>query len=214
MAVYDEVLIANMALNLCGIGQRITALSDANDRAIACNTWYPIARDICLESYKWNFAKKTVALGLVEEFTSDTAKWAYSYRYPATCLSAYYLTVGTDPVTVPIPFELNQDATGRLIMTDLEDAELEGVFAFTDPGEWSSKFSMAVASHLAQYIALPLQKDQGMVDRKAQAARENLALAQAKSAGEKQNRPEPVSKYIRAMGGYNARNDNSRLEQL
>lgn len=200
--IYSEVKIANMALDMLGLGPAIQSLSDSNDRAEKCNTWYPVARDSVLESYTWPFAKKAQPLGLVEEFTSDTAEWAYSYRYPHDCVKCVRLVNGVVPVAHPIAFDMRQDATGRLIMTDLEDAEIEGIFPFDDAGEWSTKFALAVASHLAELIAKPLRVDANIAAQTAQAARESLALAKLKATGERRNRREPESRYVRARGGY------------
>jgi len=202
MAIYSDVVVCTMALNMIAIDQTVTDMADTDDLSAVCNRWYEIARDEMLESSHWPFAKKQVALGLVEEFTGDTDEWAYSYRYPVACLAAYRLVNGVQPVASPIPFELRQDATGRLIMTDLEDAILEGTYTYDNTGEWTNKFALAVASKLAQYISVPLKVNANLTAQAAQMSTEMEIKARGAANGEGQNRTPPASKYIRARGGF------------
>jgi len=205
MAIYSDVSVCTMALNMIGIDQTVSSLADTDDLSTVCNRWYEIARDEILESSKWPFAKKQEALGLVEEFTADTDEWAYSYRYPVDCLMVYRLVNGVVPVTTPIAFELRQDATGRLIMTDLEDAIVEATFAYDNTGEWTNKFALAVAAKLAEYIAIPLRVDASLAAMVRDKSAELLNRAQAASEVEGRNRALPASKYVTARGGFPAR---------
>lgn len=202
MAIYSDVTVCTMALNMIGIDQAVTDLSDTDDLSVVCNRWYEIARDEMLESSHWPFARKQITLGLVEEFTEDTDEWGFSYRYPVTCLAAYRLVDGVQPVSIPIPFELRQDDTGRLILTDLEDAILEGTFNFNNTGEWTNKFALAVASKLAQYIATPLKVSASLTEGAARMSNEMELKARGASNDEQRNRIMPASKYVRARGGF------------
>lgn len=202
MAIYSDTLVCTLALNMIGIDQTVSSLSDTDDLSTVCARWYEIARDEILESSKWPFAKKQVALGLVEAFTADTDEWAFSYRYPVTCLAVYRLVDGVIPVTTPIAFELRQDTIGRLIVTDLENAIIEGTFAFDNTGEWSNKFALAVAAKLAEYISVPLRVEASITARAMQKSAELLNRAQAASEVEGRNRELPASKYVTARGGF------------
>lgn len=199
MAVYDEVAVANMALDRIGIGQPIDALSEQSDEARVCNRWYEKCRDRVLSlSRVWPFQKRRVALGLVEEDPNET--WSYAYRYPVNCLLVLAIDADIRLNATPIEFELGSDDTGRLIFTDQEDAVAIYSHIYTDPGEWPDLFADAVAWCLASEIAIPLRSDAGIAanaDAKFREAKAN-AFARAQSEGFLDRLP---SSYVTARGG-------------
>ena len=201
MAVYDQTIVANSALRLLGIGQKITSLADNNARAQVLNDCYDIARDITLAGFEWPFIKRQIALGLVA--TNPNANWLYSYRYPINCILVRRLVSGAGlPDTAPLPWDLGQDATGRLIYCNEASAVVEYDATATDPGEWPDAFSMAVSAELARQAG-PVFKIGGdylaRVDGVAAAA---LIKAKGIQAQERQAPQRPASRYVQARGAF------------
>lgn len=200
MAVYDPVLVCNMALDRCGVGQHIDSLSDTSHLARSCNQWYAIARDRVLSAFQWPFTQTQTTLGLVEEEPND--EWAYSYRYPVACVVARRIVSGFKPESTPVAFELGQDATGRLIFTDQADAVLEMTASFDDPGEWPDALADAVSALLASEIARPLRVPSAKAQEALALYDRALLRAQGIANQERRLAPQPQSRYIRARGAF------------
>ncbi len=198
MATYDPVSVANMALDRIGIGQPIDALEENSDEARACNRWYEKCRDKVLGLGIWPFAKRQVALGLVEEDPNDA--WGFSYRYPINCIRVLNVVTGMRLDVARIEWAMGQDDTGRLIYTDEEDALVEYVGTFDDPGEWFDLFADTVAWLLASEIAGPLRTDPGIAARCLNGFMESKASAMAKAQAEGYLR-RATSSYITTRGG-------------
>lgn len=213
MAVFDPVLVGNMALNIIGIGQTIEDLEAEGHLERVIARWYPIVRDEVLADFAWPFATIRVPLALVEEFTDEEdpdAEWTYSYGYPTTCLVARRIVSRLRPEADGIPFEVGGTGTARLIFTDEEDAVLEMTGTYEDPGLWPGPFARAVAGKLADKISGPLRVAS---DKKALGMAEfQNAIISAKGIANQERRlaPQPVSKYISARGGYRDPRLNTR----
>ena len=163
MAVYDEVAIANMALDRIGIGQPISSLADESDEARACNRWYAKCRDKVLTLSLWPFERRQIALGLVG--ADPVTEWAYSYRYPISCHLVLRIASGLRLDRNPIEFATASDGTARLIYTDQEDAFVEYLHAMTDPGEWPDLLADAISALLGSEIASPLRAGDDKVSK-------------------------------------------------
>lgn len=209
MAVFDDVLLANMALNIIGIGQEIEDLAATTALARTCNRWLPVVLEDVLSDFEWGFATIRAPLELVEAFTDATdpdIEWAYSYGRPNTCIVARRIVSGERPDSAPIPFECGQgmdgDNTTRLIFTDQPDAILEMTATYGDSGKYSSAFAQAVAGKLAVKIAGPLRV---AADKKA-LGMEEFAQAIIKAKGlsntERRLAAQPVSSYVAARGPF------------
>ena len=205
MAVYDPVRVCNMALNRIGITQKVVDLNDLSDHlAVTCKDWYDICRDRTLAAFTWPFATVRVPLGLVETFTAvndPDIEWAFAYRYPVECIVARRIASGLRVEPEAVPFELGQDATGRLIFTNQEKAILEMTGTLADPGEWPDALADAVSSALAVELAGPLRV---AMEKKASAKgdyAQALMRAQGIANNERRIGPQQVSKYITARHG-------------
>lgn len=213
MAVYDPVRVCNMALNRIGITQKVVSLGDVTDHlAVTCNDWYDICRDRVLSAFGWPFAMIRAPLGLVKVFTLSTdpnIEWAYSYRYPITCLIARRIVSGIRPDADAVPFEVGQDATGRLIFTNQPNAIIEMTATYADPGEWPDVLADAVSAALAIELAGPLRVAS---DKKGTAKADYAnALLRAQGAANQERKigPRAESKYISSRG-FAPRNADSQ----
>lgn len=205
MAVYDEVVVCNMALSRIGIGQRIDDLSGGDDLSAICNDWYTICRDRVLSAFAWPLTKRRVTLGLVREITeSDDVdrEWIFSYRYPVDCIVfRRIVSTGWLPESAPIPFDVGQDDTGRLIYCDEEDAIGEYTATYEDPGQWPDALADAVSALLASEIAGPLRVSADKHAMALQLYDRAIIRAQGIANQERTLAPPPVSKYVSVRGG-------------
>lgn len=196
-----DVQICNMALGHIGHTKFIAALTDRSNEASVLNQFYEQARDFSLECFPWPFAKKTVTLGLVTDYTVlDTIhEWSYAYRYPDDCLFArYILTANGRMETDPPPFEVGSDDSGRLIFTDQEDAILVYTRRVTDPALFTAAFGESVSWWLSGLICPGLAKDKKQAQGCFQMFQALKPLAEARSGNEQQQSPELDSEFIRA----------------
>lgn len=143
--------IANFAIGHLGIGKRISDLdTERSAEALACRQFYENTRKQVLRDFPWPFATKFAELGLIEE--DPTSEWSYSYEYPSDCLKVKRILSGlrNDTGQSRIPYRLIDE---RLILCDLEDAEIEYTKDVEDVTLFPSDFVMALSYLLAAYIA-------------------------------------------------------------
>ena len=196
MSVTD-VQIINMALAHLGQTQLIAARSELTNEAIVGDLFYDPAVQYCLEDFAWGFARRYVAVGLVEENPNDD--WAFSYRYPSDCVTVRRIVTALgrqDPN--PPPFNIGQDDTGRLIYTSTENAIIEYTKLVTNTAFFPAMFAEAVSWWLAGLMCPGLAKDREQAAGAFQMYSLILARAQAKDRNESQDPPELESEAIRA----------------
>ncbi len=199
----SETEICNMAIAHLGVGKRIASLDERSQESNICNTFYEVALHNTLRDFTWPFCSKIVALGLFEEDPTD--EWAFSYRYPSECEFLRRILSGNrnDNADTIIPYKIYADDDGKLIYTDMEDAEVEYTFVEEDPSKYPSDFVMALSYQLAALIAPTICGVQRieLVDRMLQLSSFWVGkAAQAGSGEEKQDRV-PESEFIRAREG-------------
>lgn len=144
--------ICNMALSHLGVGDQITDLdTESSKEALACRLWYDKCRDQVLRAFAWPFATIVEDLTLVEEEPNDGLEWAYSYRYPSACISLRRILSGarTDSQSSKVPYRIVRDDAGRLILSDLEDAQVE----FTQLVEAADQFDPLFVDALSYLLA-------------------------------------------------------------
>lgn len=196
----SETEIANLAISHLGVGKEISDLTtDRSQEALACRRFYATARDQVLRDFAWPFAMKTVALGLVEEDPND--EWGYSYRYPSDAVELRRIISGerNDNRQGRVPYRIGRDASGLLIFTDEEDAELEYTLRETDTGRYPADFVMALSLRLAVYIAPRLTAGDPfkLSMRALDLYNYELSQARANAANEEQPEEPPESEFIR-----------------
>lgn len=202
MSTYDPIAVANMALDRIDIGQPIDDLSADSDEARACNRWHEKCRDKVLQLNMWPFARRQIALGLVEVDPVDA--WTYSYRYPINCIRVIGIANGLRLDTHRIEWQMGQDDTGRLIYTDEEDALVDYIGTLDDPGEWFDLLADAISALLASEIAGPLGRGSDVRERNLRTFANAKAQAFAKAQAEGfLNRA--TSSYITARGCHDDR---------
>lgn len=196
------IRIANMALQRVGVTQAITSLEEKSKEARVVRQLWDHLRDLTLQEFPWDFATKYEALAVLDQ---TRAPWAYTYRLPADCLFPLGLAVQAHVSRIEdvLPFMVQSDTSGPILVTDTPDATLRYLARLTDPLDWPIWFHDLLAWRLASELAMPLTVDA----RLKQSVDQGLAVARVTSAqrsastGAMPNTPIP-SAFVTARGDY------------
>lgn len=180
--VATEAALCNIALGRCGIRDYIDDLDEASDEAEACTVHYANARDSVLASAPWKFATRRrdltqltnvtrtgwgFAYSLPNDFVSPVRLWPQPNAgggvfvtsgspFAGYTLNASARNLGADQ---KIPYDLESDAsvgTNLILVTDLDQANLQYVARITTPALFPDLFVNAVAWQLAIELCMTL----------------------------------------------------------
>lgn len=144
----SEVKICNSALIKVG-AEMITALSDDNKRARACNEQFAKCRDEVLSSHPWNF---TIARAEFSQTVNTPAwNWTYEYAIPSDVLRI--LEIDT---SAPWAVEVNPVSGSKVVVTDSSDCFAKYIRKTTDTTLWTPYFDEVLATRLAADLAYHL----------------------------------------------------------
>jgi hypothetical protein len=158
--------IGNLALRRLGISQTMTDVdTDTDTRAKAVRAVLDLAVQRLLSEYHWPMAERMEELGLVdgsedEPYNDD---WTFAYRYSTTWMKFIRVVdpAGGDRNPTQqsmIPYKTFSDTSGRLILTDLEDAEAE-VIVIPEEGMYPAAFVEALSIKTAMLAGPSLEGD-------------------------------------------------------
>lgn len=160
MAVSSKAEVLSLAISLIGSGKQVANFdSEETPEARAGRAFYDLALESVLTDFDWGFARRRVALELIETDPND--EWSYSYRCPLDYINALSIYNGEsrpDTRDNYVPFEIGGDNAGKIIFTDMEDAVLKYTCLPVNIAKWTSGFAMTVAYRLAIYILPRLSK--------------------------------------------------------
>lgn len=223
MVALTEIVIANMALSRAGVLRPLPAgdgtLANSTDGSIelqACQLWYPICRDRCLEGFPWPFARAFATLTLADDGTDEIweEEWANAYNLPADCLRAWrfvtdrhaaVLSTGCGlayyvPQDDARPFVIREHGGAQVILTDVEeaDADLEYTKQVTDPTRFSFTFASALAYLLGSEVSEPLSVSPERAERLRQLYLMEGAKAASQAANEEQPPEDGDGRFLRS----------------
>lgn len=138
--------ICNMALSYLGAAH-INLITEDSDEAVACNTWFDVARDVVLSQGQWSFARERVVLAQ----SNDTPPfdWAYKYLLPVDLLEVS-LVNGSKI----IPFVIE----GSYLLTNEESVSLNYIRKVHDTGDFTPLFTDSLAAYLGSLISVPITR--------------------------------------------------------
>jgi len=191
---------ANLALSHLGIGKTVSDLeTEQSAEAKVVRAFYNIVLKMVLRDYPWPFATKISTLGLIEE--DPNTEWGYSYQYPSDCEYARRIlgVSRNESNEERVPYKIFNSETGRLIYTDVENAELEYTMTIDDFTVMPADFIMAFSFKLAYYIAPQITAGDPMKVGERARVNYELELSNAKSAAfnEEQQDVPPESELVR-----------------
>lgn len=196
----STVEICNMALARIGHSERIASLEEKSKAARVCKLFFDQVRDYVLRDCDWPFA---TAYKVLADLGSPPLNWQFRYQYPNDCLKARYINVpgirlmGEEQM---ITYQIAAGSNGRVILTDMPQAELVYTLAITDPLLFDPMFVSALAWRLASEIAMPLAVEPGYASGALQAYQFEVGQAYAAALNESQKDPDIASEFIRARG--------------
>lgn len=212
--------ICNMALSHIGSDTVVTSIAppDGSIEAGHCARFYPIVRKEALESHKFTWSKKRVALS---EVTNPSEVWTYAYALPSDCLTAarvlqrtYVVDMlsllgytSTTPVVTSDELQMwtergsaHFEVEGQTLLTHEPDAVLLYTRDITDTTKFSTHFVVYMSYLLASYLAGPIIKGEPGATaggRFRQAADNMQDRAAALDANQSSSRAEHVPEHIR-----------------
>lgn len=188
--------ICNMALMRFG---HSTTIADLNEGGVAVNTLktlYPICRDVALADANWNFATKRVALPLL---ASTQTNWMFAYGYPGDCITARRIVLPGARVLrsdQKVPFEVATIDGARVILTNMEEAELVYTARIEDPNMFPPQFVMMLVDLLASRAASPISGKPELARDCIQTYAMNAAIAKATNLNEGEDGPPAECEFI------------------
>lgn len=196
------IRIANLALQRVGVSSGIASLDEKSKEARSVRGMWDHLRDLVLGEYAWSFATVYAALPIV---SVTRAPWLYAYRLPADCLFPLGLAVEQHVTSLPqaLPFAVQSDTGGPILVTDQPDAVLRYTARLIDPLDWPAWFQDLMAWRLASDLCMPLTVDARLsqaVDAKLAQARV-MAAQRSASSGQAPVQPLP-SAFVTARGGF------------
>ncbi len=198
--------ICNRALSHTGTDQAIASLSEKSKEARVCARWYEPIRDQLLRTFAWNFAQRQVLLASMGDVPTG---WQYRYRYPTDCVDLqrvfqsgnYHPGIEDDGLEMA-PFKIASDGEGgRVILTDIEQAEALYTARVDDPNLFPADFVVALELTLAANIAMPMLAQPKISDYLANKARQALSEAMAANLNEGHYPNHPDAEWVRDRFG-------------
>lgn len=194
--------IWNMALMDLGISEAVADLDTEESKAARVGRrLYESVRDHVLQEFPWSFATRRVTLALLA--SDPPTNWDYAYRLPTDCIQPQGLVVSglrTPRNAQRIPYEVSADDDGRVIYTDLEDAELLYTARVEDTGQYDPMFIMALVAMLASKGAMPMSVKPEIAANAAKAYVNILHNAAAHSLNQSNPGVEPDSEFLAIRG--------------
>lgn len=224
MSFLSDVAICNLALDSIGARATIVSLQENSKEARACARQYASALASVLQAAQWNFARKQVALSLLQDGTATPPgnvpqPWLYEYAYPSDCVQGRYVMpmMQGNPASVPgsqsLPYwigtpvrfivssdvDISNNAI-KVILTNQGAAQFVYTAMITDTGMFDEQFTLALANYLGHRIAIPLSGDKALAKMAYQIAAETCTKAQASNGNEGLTIIDQVPDWIRVRG--------------
>lgn len=193
-----------MALTHCGVGKTVTdPNTDTGNEAKVLRIFYDTAIIETFEDYDWSFARKYAVLSLVEE--NPNSKWLYSYEYPTDCAAPREILSGmcNDTRQTRVLYEILNDATGRIICTNKQDAELKYTLKLQDAAAYTYAYKMAASFKLAALIIPKLSAGDpfGLAPKLESKYAYEISKAAANDGNQEQTQQDPPSEFQRFRNG-------------
>lgn len=180
----SQVEIVRLALSHIADAARVNSI-DPPDNTIQAQhaaTFYPIARDACLEKYDWPFATRRHVLE--ESLVSlEDGEWAFVYTLPADYIRAIKVVPPGAAKDFPgEDFKIESDITelDTVLLCNVDEAVLHYVYREEETGRYTPGFIVGLSYQLGAYLAGVLLK--GKTGMQVKQALQEAADAELKAA--------------------------------
>jgi hypothetical protein len=216
----DDATICNMALGEINARNTIAVIGEASKEGRQCAIYYAPCRDAVLQSIRWNFARKQIALALLADVGAGQAvpvPWLYKYAYPSDCIQGRYIiptfdaipgsVAGQPSATVymgpPVKFVVSneKDSTGaqiKVILTNQTQAQFVYTLQVTDPELFDAQFTEALVMTLAAKLSRPITGKSG--EKLMEIAKGLIISAGASNGNEGLAKQDHTPDWMRARG--------------
>jgi hypothetical protein len=147
--------ICNMALRHLHVTTPLSDVdADNTKESLACLAFFDDALNQVLRDFPWPFATTIAALAGQADDPND--EWDYSYTYPSDCLMLRRILSGygrNETRNTRVPHRIIKSGATRLILTDMDEAEVEYTAEITDLTNLTSDFVLAFSYLIAGLIA-------------------------------------------------------------
>ncbi len=200
----STVDIFNLALTNIAAKAFVNLPTENSNEAKYCSANFQPAFDALLEDHDWGFASDDDDLAQLKESSDDvppTVPWIYEYAYPSEAVKVREIIRDNDnEKVVPFKIALNDEGTGKVILTDKQSAKARWTRRITNTTLLSPKAAIALGWKLATMIVIPLTHNLKL--KQAAELSYLVALSDAKVAdfneGENRKAPDPESIQARS----------------
>ena len=158
----DQVDVCNLSLGFVGNEAKIDTINPPDDtnESIQCAKFFPIALQVLLEDMEADFS---TVKELLTSLGSPPTGWLFKYQIPENFLSGVRVyPTGSESSE---DYELAHDiAHGTVVLTNVEQAEMEYITYVDDPNNMTPNAILALAWLLASFIAMPITRDPKIAD--------------------------------------------------
>jgi hypothetical protein len=193
----SQVDICKLALGHIADAARVNSIDPPDNtlQAQHAATFFPIARDQCLEDFAWPFASKVTSLteSLV---TLPDGEWTYVYNLPSDYIRALRVVppgAQKDHPGQDYVIRSDEEELDTLLFTNVAEAKLHYIYREEETGRYSPAFITALSYLLGSFLAGPIVK--GRVGIQLKQALEDAYRAQIDKAA------------VRAVGSGSQLND-------
>ena len=163
--------ICNSALNLLG-ASTISSLTEDSKNARLCNQRYEPIRNRMFRSHAWNCLTKRVQLA--KDSTAPVVEFANQYTLPTDCLRVLKVHTGTSD---SIKDQIDYVVEGRKIKTDEGTIFLIYIATITDPNQYDTYLTEALAAAIAADLAYAITNNATLANNYQSLADERLREA-------------------------------------
>jgi len=204
-----DIDIVNAALTEIGSTAFITTLDDSSEEARVAKIQYPHCLRRALEKAKPSFALKTDTLDTpLENVTRKN--WLYAFELPVDFLCMSGIVVEGTIYPVPeasIEYDIQSEyldgSDTRILLTNLEEVEIEYVAHIETVSAFSAEFAEALVILLASKFMAALPKDRKKAQELEAQFRALISEASAELRNQRETQKlEPATPSLRARGGY------------
>jgi hypothetical protein len=199
---YTRTQIGNLALGMCGVFPNLDDVDlDQSNEAINIRLWFDQCVGILLETCSWDWATEQADLA---DLGTPPDDWDYRYLYPANfkrinkIVNPTFRTARLKEEKVPFRIRKRSDGYGKVILTDMIDAKIEGNVDMNDVSMFPSVFVEALMLAIASHIASPLRVDAKLAANISQQFQIWKNEAQLADKLERQDDPEADSQFVLA----------------
>ncbi len=167
--------ICNLALSFVG-GARITSFDGSSREAILCEANYDLGRRAVLEERDWTFAINRDTLNA----TADVPKYGFSYTFllpndSMRIIQVYNLNEGLDPNPRGTQYKVED----TYIYANDSTIDVRYIFDQINTKRFSPLFDQTLAAFIAKNIAVPLTKNNTLMQNMTALYDESLSRAAA-----------------------------------